>query len=56
MKKIITILLAFMLCFGMVACTSDDDKDDDSKEDGDGSKGEGEDKSDSGVEIIEVEA
>ena len=34
----------------------DDDKDDDSKEDGDGSKGEGEDKSDSGVEIIEVEA
>ena len=34
----------------------DDDKDDDSKEDGDGSKGEGEDKTDSGVEIIEVEA
>ena len=34
----------------------DDDKDDDSKEDGEGSKGEGDDKSDSGVEIIEVEA
>ena len=34
----------------------DDDKDDDSKEDGEGSEGEGKDKSDSGVEIIEVEA
>ena len=34
----------------------DDDKDDDSEEDGEGSEGEGEDKSDSGVEIIEVEA
>ena len=34
----------------------DDDKDDDSKEDGEGSEGEGDDKSDSGVEIIEVEA
>ena len=34
----------------------DDDKDDDSEEDGEGSEGEGKDKSDSGVEIIEVEA
>lgn len=34
----------------------DDDKDDDSEEDGDGSEDEGKDKSDSGVEIIEVEA
>ena len=34
----------------------DDDKDDDSEKDGEGSEGEGKDKSDSGVEIIEVEA
>ena len=34
----------------------DDDKGDDSEEDGEGSEGKGEDKSDSGVEIIEVEA
>ena len=33
-----------------------DDKDDDSEKDGEGSEGEGKDKSDSGVEIIEVEA
>ena len=34
----------------------DDDKDDDSEKDGEDSEGEGKDKSDSGVEIIEVEA